>query len=101
MVKRPVVEMPEFPIEEYTQKYPHAVPVQAPVKGKLLWEVDVDDASKAPVAGTEVKAGKAMGYVQTYYGREEIVPAVDGRVVAVTGKQGKNVEKGEIVAFVQ
>ena len=32
---------------------------------------------------------------------EEIVPAVNGRVVAVTGKQGKEVAKGEIVAFVQ
>ena len=33
--------------------------------------------------------------------REEIVPARDGRIVAVTGKQGKNVVKGEIVAFVE
>ena len=100
-VTRPVVEMPEFSIEEYTAKYPHAVPVQAPVKGQLLWEVDVDDDSKAPIAGTAVKAGEPMGYVQTYYGREEITPAISGRVVAVTGKQGKNVVKGEIIAFVQ
>ncbi len=100
-VTRPVVEMPEFSIEEYTAKYPHAVPVQAPAKGQLLWEVDVDDDSKAPIAGTAVKAGEPMGYVQTYYGREEIIPAVSGRVVAVTGKQGKNVVKGEIIAFVQ
>ena len=100
-VTRPVVEMPEFSIEEYTAKYPHAVPVQAPAKGQLLWEVDVDDDSKAPIAGTAVKAGEPMGYVQTYYGREEIIPAISGRVVAVTGKQGKNVVKGEIIAFVQ
>ena len=100
-VVRPVVEMPEFIVEEYAQKYPNAVPVQAPVKGQLLWQVDVDDDSAAPVAGTAVKAGEAMGYVQTYYGREEIAPARDGRVVAVTGKQGKNVVKGEIVAFVE
>ena len=32
---------------------------------------------------------------------EEIVSAVDGRIVAVTGKQGDKVAKGEIVAFVQ
>ncbi len=100
-VVRPVVEMPEFSVEEYAQKYPNAVPVQAPVKGQLLWQVDVDDDSAAPVAGTAVKAGEAMGYVQTYYGREEIAPARDGRVVAVTAKQGKNVVKGEIVAFVE
>jgi pyruvate carboxylase subunit B len=100
-VTRPVVEMPEFSVEEYTEKYPHAVPVQVPVKGQLLWQVDVDDDSSAPVAGTAVKAGEPVGYVQTYYGREDIVPARDGRIVAVTAKQGKNVVKGEIVAFVE
>ena len=101
VVKRPVVEMPEFSVEDYTSKYPHAVPVQAPAKGQLLWQVDVDDVSAAPVAGTEVKAGEPCCYVQTKYGMEPIVPARDGRVVAVTGRQGKNVEKGEIVAFVE
>ncbi len=100
-VVRPVVEMPEFNVEEYTGKHPDAVPVQAPVKGQLLWQVDVDDDSKAPVVGTPVKAGEAFGYVQTYYGMEELVPARDGRIVAVTGAQGKNVVKGEIVAFVE
>jgi pyruvate carboxylase subunit B len=101
VVTRPVVEMPEFDVNAYVEKYPKATPVQAPAKGKLLWEVDVQDDSKAPVAGTAVKASKPMGYVQTWYGIEEIIPAVTGRVVAVTGKQGKDVAKGEIVAFVQ
>lgn len=101
VVKRPVVEMPAFDVEEYAKKYPHAVPVQAPAKGQLLWQVDVDDDSAAPVTGTAVEAGKALGYVQTYYGMEELVPAVSGRVVAVTGKQGAPVVKGEIVAFVE
>jgi len=100
-VVRPVVEMPKFKVEEYTEKYPHAVPVQAPVKGKLLWEVDAIDDSKAPIAGTKVEAGAPVGYVQTYYGLQEIVPAVDGRIVAVTAKQGEDVVKGEIVAFVE
>ncbi len=100
VVARPVVEMPKFDVEEYSQKFPDAVAVQAPVKGQLLWQVDVEDDSTAPVAGTSVKAGKAMGYVQTYYGMEELIPAVSGRVVAVIGKQGDKVAKGEIVAFI-
>jgi pyruvate carboxylase subunit B len=100
VVTRPVVEMPKFDVDSIAAKYPSAVPVQAPVKGQMLWQVDVDDASAAPVAGTEVKAGEAMGYVQAYYGMEEIIPAVDGRVVAVCAKQGDMVVKGEIVAFV-
>ncbi len=32
---------------------------------------------------------------------EELVPAVDGRIVATLGKQGDKVAKGEIVAFVE
>ncbi len=101
VVTRPVVEMPEFDVNEYVKKFPKARPVQAPVKGKMLWQVDVIDDSKAPVAGTTVKAGEACGYVQTYYGIEEVIPAVDGRIVAVTAPQGKDVVKGEIVAFVE
>ena len=100
VVKRPVVEVPKINVEEYQARYPGAVPVQAPAKGQLLWQVDVDGPSTAPVAGTAVEAGKPMGYVQTWYGMEEIVPAVSGRVAAITGKQGDKVVKGEIVGFV-
>src|SRR5574344_45179 len=101
VVKRPVVEMPEFNIEQYTQKYPEATPLQAPAKGKMLWQIDVNDTSSAPVAGPAVNAGDACGYVQTFYGMEEIIPANGGRVVAVTAPQGKDVVKGEIVGFVE
>ena len=101
VIERPVVEMPKFDVDEIVRKYPSAVPVQAPVKGQILWQIDVDDASTAPVAGTKVVAGTAMGHVQTYYGMEEVVPAVDGRIIAVCAKQGDMVAKGEILAFVQ
>ena len=101
VVERPVVEMPKFKVEDYVERYPKATPVQSPVKGQLLWEVDVDNDSKAPVVGKKVKAGQVLGHVQTYYGLEEIVSAVDGLLVAALGKQGDNVAKGEIIAFVQ
>ena len=101
VVKRPVVEMPEFKVEEYTARFPAATPVQAPAAGKMLWEIDVMDESKAPVAGTSATKGEPLGYVQTRYGMEEIIPSRSGRVVAVTAPQGKDVAKGEIVAFVE
>ena len=101
MIKRPVVELPEFDAEEFLKLHPEAIAVQAPVKGRILWGVDVDDDSTAPVAGTKVEAGKPLGFVDTYYGHEEIVPAVSGRVLAVMAPQGKEVVKGEIVAFIQ
>ena len=101
VVKRPVVEMPEFDIDAIVAKYPKATPVQAPAKGKMLWQVDVDGPSTAPAVGTKVAAGKVCGYVQTWYGMEELLSAVDGQIVAVTAPQGKDVAKGQIVAFVQ
>ncbi|MBO4263570.1 MAG: oxaloacetate decarboxylase [Bacteroidales bacterium] len=101
VVRRPVVEMPEFPVDDYVARYPGAIPLQAPARGKLLWQIDVADDSRAPMAGTAVRAGQACGYVQAYYGMEEILPAADGRVIAVTAAQGKNVAKGEIVAFIE
>ena len=101
IVKRPVVEMPEYDIDKLCADFPKAVPVQAPVKGKILWEVDFADDSKAPSAGTAVEAGKPCGHVQTYYGMEEIIPAVSGRILAAPAAQGKDVVKGEIVALIQ
>ena len=101
VVKRPVVEMPEFDLDALLAKYPKATPVQAPAKGQMLWQVDVDAKSTAPAVGTKVKAGAACGYVHTWYGMEELLPAVDGQIVAVTAPQGKTVEKGEIVALIQ
>jgi pyruvate carboxylase subunit B len=53
-----------------------------------------------PRAGAKVKAGEPMGYIQTYYGMEEIVPAVDGRILAVCSAQGEQIVKGETVAIV-
>lgn len=100
-IVRPVIEMPKFDIQDYIAKNPQAIPVQSPVKGQLLWQVDVVDNSAAPVVGTKVKAGKALGYVQTYYGMEELVPAANGRLLSIIGKQGDQVAKGEIVAFIE
>ena len=101
VVTRPVVEMPKFSVDEYVAKYPKATPVQVPVKGQMLWQVDVEDVSAAPIVGTAVKKGEVIGHVQAWYGMEDVVSAVDGRIVAVLGKQGENVAKGEIVAFVE
>ena len=101
IVTRPVVEMPNIDVEAIRKQYPDAIPVQAPVKGQILWNLDVDDASAAPVIGTSVKASEPMGHIQTYYGMEEICPIEDGKVVVACAKQGANVVKGEIVAFIK
>ena len=78
-----------------------AVPVQAPVMGQLVWQIDVDDVSCAPVLGSIVKAGEPMAFIQTYYGLEEVVPAVSGRIVSVSAKHGDSVSKSQILAHIQ
>ena len=100
VVSRPVVEVPKVDVDAIQRQFPDAVAVYAPVKGKMVWGIDVDDASSAPVSGSEVKASEPMGFVQTYYGMEEILPLSDGRVIATCIKQGDNVVKGEIVAYI-
>lgn len=101
IVTRPVVEMPKIDVETIKKQYPDAIPVQAPVKGQVFWNIDVDDTSSAPIIGTRVKASEPMGHVQTYYGLEEICPIEDGKVVVACAKQGAHVVKGEIVAFIK
>ncbi len=81
--------------------FPNAVPVQAPAKGQLIWQYSADGESTDPVIGTAVEAGRPMAYIQTYYGIEEIIPAVSGRIVTLNASQGDVVSKGQIVAYIQ
>ena len=101
VVTRPVVEMPKYDIAGLMEQYPSAVAVQAPVKGQLIWQYDVDDDSTAPVVGTQTEVGKPVAYIQTYYGIEPVPAAIDGRILAVTCRQGDMVAKGEILALLQ
>ena len=100
VIERPVVEMPKFDIDTIMARHPKAVPVQAPVKGQMLWQIDVDDISTAPSIGTKVNEGEVMGYVQTYYGMEEVKAPLTGKLIEVTAAQGDRLAKGEIVAFI-
>lgn len=93
--------MPKIDIEKIQQQFPDAVPVQAPVKGQMLWNIDVDDISSAPAIGSAVSAEEPLGYVQTYYGMEDVIALTDGRIIASCVRQGDKVVKGEIIAFVQ
>ena len=101
IIERPVVEIPKVDIAKILEQYPDAVAVQSPVKGQVMWNIDVDDVSMAPVTGTSVSAEAPMAHIQTYYGLEEVVPVCNGRVVAVCAGQGDRVAKGEILAFIR
>ncbi len=81
-------------------RYPGSVPVQAPAAGRLIWQYAGGGTLGEPVVGTSVEAGTPVGYVQTYYGLEEIMPAAGGRMVAVCAGHGSEVERGQTLAFV-
>jgi len=100
VVKRPVIEMPAFDIDKVVGKFPDAQPVQAPAKGKVIWQYDVDDVSTAPVIGTEFKKGDIVCFVQTYYGIEPVNALKGGRLVDVQTRQGADVQKNQIIAFI-
>ncbi|MCK9626477.1 MAG: oxaloacetate decarboxylase [Bacteroidales bacterium] len=101
IVIRPVVEMPKINVEQIIAKYPNAKPIQSNVKGQVMWQYDVADASKSPNIGDKVNADQIVCFVQAYYGMEEIKTGFEGRIVAVCAKQGDKVDKGEILAFVE
>lgn len=101
IIKRPVVEVPSFDVEKILAKYPDATPIHAPVKGEMIWQYDVEDKSSAPVEGTDIKEGKTLCFIQAFYGQEEIVAPISGKLVAVCAKQGQKVAKDEIIAFVK
>ena len=101
IVTRPVVEMPKFDIDALVAKFPNAKPIQSPVKGKVLWQYDVADVSTAPNIGSEFKQDKPVCYVEAYFGPMEVPAPITGRIVAITAKQGDNVEKGEILGFIE
>ena len=101
VVTRPVVEMPKVDIEKILEKYPNAKPVQAPVKGQIIWQYDLMDKSSAPNIGEPVETNKPMCFVQAFYGMEVVKPAFDGKIVAICAKHGETIAKGEIIAFVE
>ena len=100
IVKRPVVEIPMFSFEEITAEYPHAKPIHAPVKGQLIWQYDLKDASTAPFEGACVEKGENLCYIQTQFGIEPVVAGYGGTIVGTYVKQGAKVQKGEILAFI-
>lgn len=100
VVTRQVVEVPAFDAAAIQEKYPDAKPLQATVSGQVIWQVDVDDVSTAPVIGTEVKEGDVVCFIQTYYGIEEVKALASGKIIQIETKQGAKVQKNQVLAYI-
>ncbi len=93
-------------IEEATAfKHAKADAIVAPVKGQIFWEFQGDgEAAPAvePFIGKEYKDGDAFCYIQAAWGEFVKVSAdLGGRLVEINAKQGSNVRKGDVIAYIQ
>lgn len=97
---RPVVEIPMFSFEEITANYPNAKPIHAPCKGQVLWQYDMIGPSTAPLEGSSIEAGDNLCFIQDYYGITPVKAGYGGTIVGTYVKQGDQVQKGQILAFI-
>ena len=82
-------------------RHPNAEAVVAPVSGRILWDVDFYDKSTTPASGTLYKVGDEIAHIQAPYGLEPVKALWEGKIVEAVAEQGKLVEKGEIIAFIE
>ena len=79
-----------------------ADPIIAPSKGQVLWEVSVEGPSSAPFIGRKYQHDEVFCYVSTPWGEyEKVMTGFTGRVVEVCAQQGANVNKGDVIAYIQ
>ncbi len=97
---REVLEVPRFDAAAMQEKYPNAQPIQATVKGQLIWQIDREDVSTAPVIGTNVKEGDTICHIQTTYGFEPVVALASGKIVQIEANQGEQVLKNQVLAYI-
>ena len=98
-VKRPVVEIPMFDFEKILKEYPNAKPVHAPCRGQVFWQYDLKDISTAPFVGTTIKEHDILCYIEDSYGVEPVPVGYGGTIVGTYAKQGEQVQKGQVLAF--
>ena len=82
-------------------RHPNAEPIVAPVSGRILWDVDFYDKSTTPASGTLYKVGDEIAQIQAPYGLEPVKALWEGKIVEAVAEQGKLVEKGETIAFIE
>lgn len=101
IVVRPVVEVPAFDVDKVMAEHPNAMPIQAPVKGQLLWKYNVVDDSTAPTIGTEFNEKDEVCFIQTYYGVIPVPAPKGGKLIQVNARQGENLAINQIIGFIE
>lgn len=86
-------------------KHQKADPVVARESGKLLWEIQGEgEAQKAiePFIGQKYNDGDTFCFTENNHGYISEVPAnMGGRLVEICAKQGANVNRGDVIAYIE
>ena len=81
--------------------HPNAEPLEAPVNGRLLWEINTDEGSAQPVHGKLYLKGEQVCFLQTPHGMEVVTAFDNCRIVAVDKEQGEMVAKGQTICWME
>ena len=83
-------------------KHAKAEPVAAPEKGQLVWEVSFDGASMPPAIGRKFEPDELFCTIITPWGElQPVSTGLGGRVVEICARQGEQVRRGDIIAYIQ
>lgn len=79
-----------------------AEPIMSPVRGRVVWEVNVDTDSTAPEVGRKYAPEDVFCYITTPWGTHDKITAnFAGRIIEVAAKQGALVDKGTVLAYIE
>ena len=81
--------------------HPSAEPLEAPVNGRLLWEINTDEGSSKPVHGRLYLRDQVVCYLQTQHGIEPLYAFDNARIVAIDKEQGEMVAKGQTICWME
>ncbi len=79
--------------------HPNAEPLQTPATGRVLWELDFEEPSQAPVHGKFFVQGQPICTIQTDHGLETLYAFDNCRIVSVEKQQGDLATKGETLCW--
>ena len=81
--------------------HPDSEPLEAPVNGRLMWEINFDEGSTAPQHGKLFIKGEPVAYLQTQHGVEVLTAFMNGRLVGIDHEAGEMIAKGQTILWME
>ena len=81
--------------------HPNSEPLEAPVNGRLMWEINFDEGSTVPQHGKLFIKGEPVAYLQTQHGVEVLTAFMNGRLVGIDHEAGEMIAKGQTILWME